>query len=70
MKHTMQFAGVINSEETMAGSLPDGRRVYVEMLSVYLDAPEGIRDDPGYWLHRLQKGDFEDDENPPMVWVE
>jgi len=38
MKNTMQYAGVINSEETMAGSLPDGRRIYVEMLSVYLDA--------------------------------
>jgi hypothetical protein len=56
MKHTMQFAGVIASEETMAGSLPDGRRIYVEMLPVYLDAPEGVRDDPEYWHRRLGRG--------------
>ena len=70
MTNTMQFSGVINSEETMAGLLRDGRRVYVEMLSVYLGAPEGLRDDPEYWRGRIEAGDFEDDENPPMAWIE
>jgi len=72
MKNTMQFAGVIDSEETMAGALPDGRRVYVELLSVYYNAPEGLRDDPGYLAETAQGrgGDFDDDENPPMVWIE
>lgn len=70
MKHTMQFAGVIDSEETMAGYLPDGRRIYVELLSVYLDAPEGQREDPEYWHRRFKAGDFEDEESAPMVWVE
>lgn len=70
MKNTMRFAGIIDSEETMGGSLPDGRRIYAHQLTVYYNAPEGVRDDPGYWLQRLEAGDFDDDENPPMVWVE
>lgn len=63
MLTSMQYAGIVASEETMAGYLPGGRRVYVELLSVYLDAPEGLRDDPGYWLGRLEAGEFEDEEN-------
>ncbi len=69
MKNTMQFAGIIDSEETMGGLLPDGRRIYAEMLSVFLAAPEGQRDDPLYWQRRLEAGDFEDEENPPLVWI-
>ncbi len=70
MKNTMQDAGTIKSEETMSGLLFDGRRIYVEMLSMYLAAPEEFRDDPEYWRQRHEAGDFEDDENDPMVWVE
>src|SRR6185295_4609418 len=70
VKKMMQFAGVIDSEETMGGLLSDGRRIYAHMLSVYLSAPEGQRDDPEYWRQRLEAGDFEDDENYPEVWVE
>lgn len=70
MKNTMQFAGTIDSEETMAGSLPDGRRIYVHQLTAYYNAPERLRDDPEYWLRRLSAGDFEDDENEPEVWIE
>jgi hypothetical protein len=66
----MQFAGVINSEETVSGLLPDGRRIYVQILSVYPmpTVEQGV--DPLYWLGRLENGDFEDEENDPIVWVE
>ncbi|HEX3643641.1 MAG TPA: hypothetical protein VHV10_20320 [Ktedonobacteraceae bacterium] len=67
--NAMQFAGVIDSEEAMAGLLPDGRRVYVHQLTVYLSAPDGLRDDPEYWRRRLEQGDFEDEENSPSVWI-
>jgi len=69
MNNTMQFAGVIDSEETMSGLLPDGRRVYAHMLSVYLSAPDGPRDDPEYWQKRIDAGDFEDEENYPLAWI-
>jgi hypothetical protein len=66
----MQFAGVINSEETVSGLLPDGRRIFVQILSIYPmpTVAEGL--DPLYWLGRLENGDFEDKENPPIVWIE
>jgi hypothetical protein len=66
----MHFAGVINSEETVSGLLPDGRRIYVQILSVYPmpSVEQGL--DPLYWLGRLEAGDFEDEENDPIVWVE
>jgi len=66
----MEYAGVIDSEETMSGILKDGRRIYVHMLTAFLRAPEHYRNDPQHWLERLQNGDFDDPENPPSVWVE
>ena len=65
----MEFAGLINSEETMSGLLSDGRRIYVHQVTVYLSAPEGERDDAEYWLRRLNSGEFEDEENDPEVWI-
>lgn len=66
----MQFAGSVNSEETMGGLLIDGRRVYVEMLPLFDDAPEGLRDDPEWWALRVANGEFADEENPPRAWIE
>jgi hypothetical protein len=66
----MEFAGVINSEETISGLLPDGRRIFVQILSIYPMPSAEKRDDPEYWLKRLEAGDFADEENDPLVWVE
>lgn len=66
---TMHFTGTVNSEETMKGALPDGRTIYVELLTAYESAPEDQRDEPLYWFERWQRGEFDDPENPPRVWV-
>lgn len=70
MKEQMQFAGTLNSEEAMFGKLSGGRIVFVEMLSVYFDAPEGEREDPEYWEDRVLRGGFGDAENAPMAWIQ
>jgi len=62
----MEFAGVINSEETISGLLPDGRRIFVQILSVYPMPTPGQRTDPLYWLERFERGDFAD----TIAWVE
>lgn len=69
MENTMRFAGTIDSEETMWGQLPNGKHVYVHMLTAYEHAPEALRDDPEYWQHRIENGDFEDPENYPIAWI-
>lgn len=66
----MEYVGMIDSEEMMSGLLSNGRRVYVNMLTIYYSASEVLRDDPEYWLKRLKNGDFEDEENYPLVWIE
>lgn len=66
----MEYAGLINSEEMMSGFLSNGRRIYVNLLTVYYNVPEEFRGNPEYWCHRLELGDFEDDENYPLVWIE
>jgi len=70
MANTMQFAGTIDSEEMMHGTLSDGRVIMVDMCSKYENAPEGLRDDPEYWLARLNSDEFDDSENYPIVWTE
>lgn len=66
---TMRFAGVIESEETMFGCLPDGHLIYVGSLGLYESAPQEQREDPCYWHERFLRGDFDDPENAPSVWV-
>lgn len=68
-RNTMHFAGTIDSEETMWGQLPDGRHVYVHMLTAYEKAPKALRDNPSYWQQRIENGDFEDSENYPIAWI-
>ena len=70
MEKKMHFAGIIDSEETMWGQLPDGRQVYVHMLTAYSSAPEGLRDDPEYWRKRIEACDFTDPENAPIAWID
>ncbi len=35
----MEYIGRVNNKETLAGDLEDGRRVYVQALSVFDAAP-------------------------------
>jgi hypothetical protein len=69
MANIMQFAGTIESEEMMCGELADGRTIMVDMCSKYEYAPEELRDNPEYWLQRLETGEFDDPENYPVVWT-
>ncbi len=68
MAQTMESAGVIDSEETMCGLLADGRRIYVEMAA-YQCALEDRRENPEFWEHRWARGEFQDPENAPYVYV-
>lgn len=65
----MDGFAVIDSEEAIYGELSDGRTIFVALFLSF-DVPEDQRDDPEYWLARLETGEFDDPENVPIVWTE
>jgi hypothetical protein len=66
----MEYIGLVDNRETLAGYMEDGRRVYVQALSVFDAAPEEERHKPEYWVARCNTGEFANPEACPLVWIE
>ncbi len=65
----MEYAGNIASEETWAGDLEDGRRIFTQAMGTMYRMPEAEALNPEAWLTLWMAGKFADPENRPDVWV-
>ncbi|GHP00612.1 hypothetical protein KSF_106590 [Reticulibacter mediterranei] len=66
----MEYIGLVNDKETLADYLDDGRRVYVQALSIFDATPKEERQKPEYWAARCDTGEFANPEANPLVWIE
>lgn len=62
----MRFAGKIHGEETVSCPFKGGR-IFVEAL-IYERAEDWQRDDPRYWEMRIESGEFDSEDGPPLAW--
>lgn len=65
----MQFVGKIDREDTWAGELADGRKIYTQAMGTMYRLPEEDALNPQTWLDLWTAGKFADPQNRPDVWV-